>query len=397
MIDDSFYISSEIIDLKSNPVNEKLIMNDEKNTIAEILYDLGCLLATYESNLSKREAIDFLRRSLDIKVLIFGEKYWDCQVIKKRLNEIVLENSQYLVKPGTAIRENSFNYSPINRNCVSSNNYFTSSNLNNMNTYRSISCLKIAGEISPQKSIELIKKQINQDSSNKIFDKWLEKNSIIEKIPSKLLDKSNIKHNQKQFYQNGSKMTHSSTDPQSNSALDKEKFEQEKSSYLDNEFLHSSIYVDQNNQTQIMQTQQQKIDANETLSILPAKNFIRPKTQYKENINEMQTKIMSNLKLQRSRSSVGNKIRNDVHKRSCDCPTALSIDIHNSRSVNGPNSDLRTLLNIEKIADNNESSSRSDVRNKIMKHIYYKSAWYDLPHGTNKRRFKSFIKLKPNA
>ncbi len=50
--------------------NEKYISNEEKNNIAEILFDLGCLLATYESKLSKREGIDCLRKSHDIKIII---------------------------------------------------------------------------------------------------------------------------------------------------------------------------------------------------------------------------------------------------------------------------------------------------------------------------------------
>ena len=35
--------------------NEKYVSNEEKNNISEILFDLGCLLSTYESKLSKRE------------------------------------------------------------------------------------------------------------------------------------------------------------------------------------------------------------------------------------------------------------------------------------------------------------------------------------------------------
>ena len=97
--------------------------------------------------------------------------------------------------------------------------------------------------------------------------------------------------------------------------------------------------------------------------------------------------------------------RHDSHSKRCRCPTAVSIDIHNTYTVNGPNSSLKALLRCNSIkgsssTDANQSQSIpaiSSAKKKVLKHIYYKSAWYDSPPGSSKARFKNFIKLEPNV
>jgi hypothetical protein len=59
------------LDGSSDELNyEKLNLNEDENRVAEILFDLGLLLITFDFKISKRESIDCLRRALDIKLLI---------------------------------------------------------------------------------------------------------------------------------------------------------------------------------------------------------------------------------------------------------------------------------------------------------------------------------------
>lgn len=75
----------------SEPKTKRVFRNEEQNSIAEILFDLGCLLSTFDSHISKKEAIDYIRRALDIKVLLFGPNHNDCSIINSKLNESLLD------------------------------------------------------------------------------------------------------------------------------------------------------------------------------------------------------------------------------------------------------------------------------------------------------------------
>ena len=86
-----FTINSQL-----NSMNMKILTNEEHNIISEILFDLGNLLITHDSYISKREAIDCLRHSLDIKLLILGIDHSDCKIIKSRLVEMISESSQHI-------------------------------------------------------------------------------------------------------------------------------------------------------------------------------------------------------------------------------------------------------------------------------------------------------------
>ena len=75
---------------------KRVFRNEEQNSIAEILFDLGCLLTTFETNISKKEAIDYIRRALDIKVILFGPNHADCTIINKKLNESLLDYNNFI-------------------------------------------------------------------------------------------------------------------------------------------------------------------------------------------------------------------------------------------------------------------------------------------------------------
>ena len=93
--------------------------------------------------------------------------------------------------------------------------------------------------------------------------------------------------------------------------------------------------------------------------------------------------------------------KSSVHSQKCKLPTALSIDVHNTRSVTaGPHSSIRNLMNPSVITAEDRIKSNyhpPSVQNRILKHIYYKSVWYDLPAGSSLRRYKNYVKVTPNA
>lgn len=377
---------------------EKLNINEDENRVAEILFDLGLLLITFDSKISKRESIDCLRRALDIKVLILGENHSDCKIIKKRLNEIVIEYSQYLSQVSKA-------QSHTDNGRVES----VTSSL----SIRSNSSIKSYSEVTPKKKIEMLRRQNTFDAdteSNNDLTKWIKKNSIIEVIPSKRVGSSSKRSTE-------SKSTSQPT-------------EQTVSQSVENEFLQTSIYADQNDNfpnqpnTSYMQAAD---DANVTVTLINNSKAMnkQAKPAAKETIlfktpDSMRVSPVKNVLARLPRSISVNAIvgdrsksRNEIHSRNCRCPTALSIDVHNVKTFNGqlgPNSNLRTLLDSKNATflyadgesknittSKNKTLAQNDVRTKILKRIYYKSAWYDLPPGSSKRRFKNYVKLAPNA
>ncbi len=98
---------------------------------------------------------------------------------------------------------------------------------------------------------------------------------------------------------------------------------------------------------------------------------------------------------------VERKIKSSVHSQKCKLPTALSIDVHNMRTITaGPHSSIKNLMNPSVITAEDRIKSNyhpPSVQSKILKHIYYKSVWYDLPAGSSIRRYKNYIKVQPNA
>jgi len=338
-------------DLKTNP-NSKLIVNEDPNAVAEILFDLGCLLATFESSLSKREAVDCLRRCLDLKVLIFGPNYIDCQMIKKKLGEILLENAQHLNKTSSKNEK-------TREQTVTSRLSGTSRPQSGFS------------DISPKKVIETLKKQNQIDAKSNggnLLTEWIRKNSIIEIIPSKKEKKK-----------------------QQGSDSDEQKFQIEQSILLlDNDSIiqTNSNTIENYTSTNVLQV----ADPALTMSLVPPESTQKaPATSLtaisKHNEHAVQQVKINELKLPRSMSVTSQRNR-QVHSRTCRCPTALSVDVHNTKTISGPNSDLNTLIKLNR---------NPDVKSKIAKHVYYKSAWYDAPPGTNKRRFKTYLKLTPNV
>ena len=110
---------------------------------------------------------------------------------------------------------------------------------------------------------------------------------------------------------------------------------------------------------------------------------------------------MSRQKQQEVQQQLQQRAKTSIHAKHCKLPTALSVDIHNTRTVtSGPHSSIKTLMNPSVILSNNlakMSMQAPNVQNKVLKHIYYKSAWYDLPPGSSMRRYKNYIKVTPNA
>ena len=96
-----------------------------------------------------------------------------------------------------------------------------------------------------------------------------------------------------------------------------------------------------------------------------------------------------------------NNINNKIHAHKCNLPTALSVDVHNTRTVTGgPHSAIKNLMNpsVMNMDDRIKSNCHPpNVHTRILKHIYYKSVWYDLPAGSSLRRYKNYIKVTPNA
>ena len=174
--DDRASLSTNSIEIVSNEtlVYDKLKLNEEENRIAEILFDLGLLLVTFDSKISKREAVECLQRSLDIKLLVFGPEHADCRVIKKKLSEVVAEYSSSRSVSRAASKLES-----------ASRDQLAPSGLS---TRPGSSSVKAYVDVSPKKRIESLRKQnslyANASDENDL-SRWIKRNSIIEVIPSK--------------------------------------------------------------------------------------------------------------------------------------------------------------------------------------------------------------------
>ncbi|CAF0992027.1 unnamed protein product [Brachionus calyciflorus] len=304
-----FQNSSEF---NSNSQNKKLNTNDDQNQLAEILFDLGGLLSNFDSIISKKEALECLRRSLDIKILIFGSNHDDCLIIKNKLNEILSQ----IARQQLAQQQQHEILSPtMTRETMSMLGYQKTSN-----------SLKSHSVLQLKKNLENLNKNQKrffspQITANNDLDDWIHRNSVLETINRPKLAR------------------------RSESELELKREADVKSVQI--------IVPNENTKIERLKKQQ--------------KIFEKPRAQ--------------------SNGYEKEKSRTNIHKQNCKCPTSLSIDSNNEKySVNGRNSSLKNLL-----------LKNDDLRLKIAKKIYYKSAWYDLPHGSNQNRFKRFVKLTPNA
>ena len=351
----NLYRSIEVSNQSESLLNDKHASNEERNNIAEILFDLGCLLTTYESKLSKKEGIECLRRSHDIKVIILGANHPDCIGIKNRINDLLRENvlkQQARKTSSNSIREHTLH------------------SRNNSSTSRQATSVKSFVEASPrlqlEKCLKEIKKQaeFNNSSENDDLDKWLKKNSIVELIPSRL-DKELEAARNKNILE----------------SVDYEQMDED-------EFVKSFAY---NGEISESNTETPTTPINKTiLKTMPEKSILVTKRM------KSSESITARLPLNKSKSAQnlhysGTKRDNKVslHSLNCKCPTAISIDVHNTKTVHGPHSCLNTLLETKNPPQN--------VQTKILKRIYYKSTWYDIPPGSIGFRFKNYIKLAPNA
>lgn len=170
-----------------NIPEHKLNLAEEENTMAEILFDLGCLLATYNSLISKNEALDCLRRALDIKSLHLGANHSDCQIIKSTLTEATVETAQFQQEQNlrgeleSSGGESSFR-ALMSR--VASSGQVTQRSLQDSSS--------AASEVNKQgrKSARpsgvhrglLLRSKVGEKNE---LDAWIERNSVVELIPAK--------------------------------------------------------------------------------------------------------------------------------------------------------------------------------------------------------------------
>jgi hypothetical protein len=384
----------------------KLGSGEDENMIAEILFDLGCLLGTYESLLSKREAIDCLQRALDIKVLIQGPTHGDIVVIKKKLNEISCETAQLASLAKSAVASSRLDNFDDNLRALLNRSTIRSTTASSSASVKSYS----VSSPSPRKILDKYVSNLNEQmcagtgrmaSGSSQLNNWIEKNSIIEVIPLSRRNKNNLKqhHQQRQLQEQ----------LQQQQQQRKLEIEMEKSttaSTKSNEFLQTSIYTEESlvkGARTLESTNPIEQESNRTFSnVEPAVySLLKAKQSFSSSatgLNNQKTQSQqvsppqrSSLLLKKSMSMPKHSSSN--HLSNCKCPTALSIDVHNVRSVHGPNSSLKKLMDTNQTPEEMRNTSRS----KILRKVYYKTAWYDLPAGSSRTRFKNFVKLTPNA
>ncbi len=278
-------------------ISHEHLDDDEKNTISTILYDLGCLLSNYESVILRKEGIECLRRSLDMKSLLFGPTHTECELIKEFLTFVEIQNHIETL-PSENVQTTSEQKAKVYKRA------------------KTASVITARGKI--MNNLSTLKKETNTNESNNensMMD-WLNKNGA-QNFKSKTSD----------------------------------------------DFL-----------TECYQLSEYLSSKEDT-------------SAYGSKLKPQLSKIPSSHSFSGFRKTVASL--SDVsfaksHQRSCYCPTKSSIDIHNAYSIHGPHSTIKDLV------------ARVDPKLAILKPIYYKSTWYDLPAGSLKKRFKQYQKLCPN-
>ena len=329
--------------------NTRHSFSEEQNTIAEILFDLGCLLATYESHISKREAIEYLRRSLDIKTLILGLNHSDCFIIKKRLNEIVAENINSLTQQNHHLLQRSQSTIHYGRQDTALNELKPS--------IRPTSSIKSYPEVSPKQRLNKYINEFKQKyefnssdmtgASTSLLDQWVRKNSIIEVIPSKL----------------DMKKRELLTSPPMPEASIQQLYEQ-------SEFIITLVESSEN-QTNSKIVDLKPIQTNQNRTMKNSYSALSPSLT-KQN---MTSKILA------SSLSVG--LAKEQKQKS------------ERRNTNNIRLSLNNHANFDNLLINAPNSR--DNKLKVYKNIYYQTAWLDHPPGSVKSRFKNFIKVASNA
>ncbi len=299
-------------DLKSHYIDEKLD-SDELNSISTILYDLGCLLSVNKSEILRKEGIDFMRRCLDIKILMYDANHVECQIIKSQLTNNEIKNNTFLNEEFFLLKKNK-----------GSSNQPMPTLLRRSNT-----SVSITPRDKTLRSLEYLRKQIRNDKNNEKMLSWITRNSLLETI--KPVQKAETEVRQQGV----------------NSHL-------QSSEYLNNSSLKNNSLIS-NGKTRLL------------ASRIPSSYSV---TGRRQDSRTVQT----------------------PHQQICYIPTAFSVDIHNSASIHGPHSSVKDILS-ESLKDKTVHKPHS----AILKPIYYKSAWYDRPIGSSKKRFKHFLKLSPNS
>lgn len=299
--------------LVENQIIEENIDEDELDCVPTILYDLASILKESSSNIIRKEAIGFMRRCLDMKIITLGANHNECQLLQMQLTDIEIKNANML----------NYETQLLKRSAQVKPNFLQ----------RSKSQLTMSPRDKTLKCLEDLRKQIRNEEADSVMDEWINRNSVMEVIMP--LERDDRKD-----------------DGQSNT---------------DN--FQMSEYIDSN---------------------------LRGISS-----NVLKNKQLSSRRVPSSYSATGHRpiIKNATkigmetpHERACYMPSAFSIDIHNSATVHGPHSSIRTIL-----AESTKDKTIYKPHSAIVKQVYYKSAWYDLPYGSSKKRFKHFEKLKPNT
>jgi hypothetical protein len=385
------------------------VYNEEQNTIAEILFDLGCLLSTYDSHISKKESIECLRRCLDIKTLIMGLNHTDCVIIKKRLNEIVAENIDKL-RP---------NHQQMAENVMQLQRSQSSIAESGQSRHQSVSALKRPGtsmrtcvEITPRQRLNKYisefreKYEVNAPTpsggaktggavSSNPLDQWIRQNSIIEIIPSKL-----------DMAERDS--TPLSPKPQQNSQ-EQQRTDSSSSSLKE----HSEFVRGDNDQNLALSRAIEQAAAikqhleNQRASyseLPPTGNAVHSSSQVRH------AKFISSSLSGRMHQQLQNQQLRFKQPSSTATVPAAVVSTEQMASVsraghprtatqrsnvNRMNLSLSGHQNLDSLLVN--VPNRRDNQLKAVKNVYYQTAWINHPPGSVKTRFRNFVKLTPNA
>ncbi len=359
---------------QNTPKQKAYVLSEEQNTIAEILFDLGCLLSTYESPISRKEAIDCLRRSLDIKTLIMGLNHADCVIIKKRLNEIVAENinklkssseqlqlhrSQSIIDPSRDIRS----------------------------AMRPVSSVRQYVEVTPRQRLnkylaDFTKYDANSPSANPTgsnssgsqlpnnpLDQWIRQNSIIEMIPSKL-DLNKRESATPTPVQNQSQQQKTPQRSQTQSPMLKEQ----------SEFVKSE-------NGEVKESEVKPLNQPPNMKRLASAAIGSRSQQHRLRYAKLHSNSLSgplHQRLKNGQSNPQNVVAEQV------------TTLHNRQQNNNRmNLSLSSHQNLDSLLIHAPNKRENHL--KVIKNVYYQTAWLDHPPGSVKTRFKNFIKLAPNA
>lgn len=160
-------------------------LDDDELTQADILFDLGSLLSTYDSAIARKEAFECLRRSLDVKSLYLGVGHVECARTEELLNGIIQSTNRQESSSSMSIMER------INSSRVSLSSLLNQAALMGGDGTRPSTRSSAFGSCSSAASRgahRLTAKSRQADSDRRSrneqeLNAWISQNSLIEVIP----------------------------------------------------------------------------------------------------------------------------------------------------------------------------------------------------------------------